>query len=156
VKSGTGTLAKAQVRRFTALPQAAASSVAQRTLYFSEQLQDPTNPNSPTTFFITQDGMTPEAYTMGRAPNIVVHSGTVETWVIQNSALEDHIFHIHQIHFQVLAVNGVAVNDPANPRYLRPPLLDRTGRVPEHHGSDGLPRPEYRRHIRLSLPHPPT
>jgi hypothetical protein len=33
--------------------------------------------------------------------------------VIQNRALEDHIFHIHQIHFQVLAVNGVAVNDPA-------------------------------------------
>ena len=104
--------AKSQVRRFAALPQAA-STTPQRTLYFSEQLQDPTDPNGPTTFFITQDGMTPQAFTMGQAPNIVVHSGTVETWVIQNRALEDHIFHIHQIHFQVLAVNGVAVNDPA-------------------------------------------
>jgi FtsP/CotA-like multicopper oxidase with cupredoxin domain len=113
VKSATSAAAKIKPRRFAALPQAAAASVAQRTLYFSEQLQDPTDPNSPTTFFITQDGMTPEAYTMGQAPNIVVHSGTVETWVIQNRALEDHIFHIHQIHFQVLAVNGVAVNDPA-------------------------------------------
>jgi FtsP/CotA-like multicopper oxidase with cupredoxin domain len=115
VKSGTSAVAKASVRRFAALPQAAAaaSTTPQRTLYFSEQLQDPTDPNSPTTFFITQDGMTPEAYTMGQAPNIVVHSGTVETWVIQNHAMEDHIFHIHQIHFQVLAVNGVAVNDPA-------------------------------------------
>ena len=114
VKSRTGAAAQAKTRRFTALPQAAAASnIPQRTLYFSEQLQDPTDPNSPTTFFITQDGMTPQAYTMGQAPNIVVHSGTVETWVIQNRALEDHIFHIHQIHFQVMAVNGVAVNDPA-------------------------------------------
>ena len=113
VKSGSAT-AKTKTRRFSALPQAAAAStIPQRTLYFSEQLQDPTDPNSPTTFFITQDGMTPEAFTMGQTPNIVVHSGTVETWVIQNRALEDHIFHIHQIHFQVLAVNGVAVNDPA-------------------------------------------
>ncbi len=98
-------------RRFAAMAQA--TPVAQRTLYFSEQLQDPTDPNSPTTFFITQDGMTPQAYTMGQAPNIVVHSGTVEDWVIQNRALEDHIFHIHQIHFQVMAVNGDAINDPA-------------------------------------------
>jgi FtsP/CotA-like multicopper oxidase with cupredoxin domain len=105
-------MAKIQPRRFAALPLIA-STTPQRTLYFSEQLQDPTDPNSPTTFFITQDGMTSQAYTMGQAPNIVVHSGTVETWVIQNRALEDHIFHIHQIHFQVLAVNGVAVNDPA-------------------------------------------
>jgi len=109
-KSGNAA-AKVVTRRFSAL--ADATPVAQRTLYFSEQLLDPTDPNSPTTFFITQDGMTPEAFTMGQAPNIVVHSGTVEDWVIQNHALEDHIFHIHQIHFQVMAVNGVAVNDPA-------------------------------------------
>jgi FtsP/CotA-like multicopper oxidase with cupredoxin domain len=110
--SSSAAISKAKVvRRFSALSQAA--PVAQRTLYFSEQLQDPTDPNSPTTFFITQVGATPEAYTMGQAPNIIVHSGTVEDWTIQNTALEDHIFHIHQIHFQVLAVNGVPVNDPA-------------------------------------------
>jgi hypothetical protein len=114
VKPGVGAKAKVKAKRFSALPQAAAAStIPQRTLYFSEQLLDPTDPNSPTNFYITQDGMTPETYTMGQAPNIVVHSGTVETWVIQNRAMEDHIFHIHQIHFQVLAVNGVAVNDPA-------------------------------------------
>jgi hypothetical protein len=37
----------------------------------------------------------------------------VEDWVVQNTALEDHIFHIHQIHFQVLEINGQPVNDPA-------------------------------------------
>ena len=50
---------------------------------------------------------------MDQPPNIVVHAGTVEDWVIENRAQEDHIFHIHQLHFQVLAVNGQPVNDPA-------------------------------------------
>ncbi len=109
--SSPAAIVKAKVRRFSSLPQT--TPVAQRNLYFSEQLQDPTDPNSPTTFFITQQGMTPAAYTMGQAPNIIVHSGTVEDWVIQNQAMEDHIFHIHQIHFQVMAVNGVPVDDPA-------------------------------------------
>ena len=108
--TATGTLKAKVPQRFTGM--IVTPAVAQRTLYFSEQLSDPTDPNSPTTFFITQDGFTPQAYVMGQAPNIVVHSGTVEDWVIQNRALEDHIFHIHQIHFQVIAVNGVAVNDP--------------------------------------------
>jgi len=101
----------AKVTRFAAL--ASTTPVAQRNLYFSEVLQDPSNPNSPTNFYITEQGQTPALFTMGQAPNIVVHSGTVEDWVIENTAEEDHIFHIHQIHFQVLEVDGVAVNDPA-------------------------------------------
>jgi len=100
-----------KVTRFADL--ASATPVAQRNLYFSEVLLDPSNPLSPTTFFITEEGQTPAVFTMGQAPNIVVHSGTVEDWVVENRAQEDHIFHIHQIHFQVLEVNGAAVNDPA-------------------------------------------
>ena len=102
---------RTRVTRFAAL--AAANPVAQRNLYFSEVLQDPANPNSPTNFFITEQGQQPELFDMKNPPNIVVHSGTVEDWVVQNTALEDHIFHIHQIHFQVLEVNGQPVNDPA-------------------------------------------
>jgi FtsP/CotA-like multicopper oxidase with cupredoxin domain len=102
---------RTKVTRFRAL--AAATPVAQRNLYFSEVLQDPTNPNSPTNFFITEEGQQPELFDMKNPPNIIVHSGTVEDWVIQNTALEDHIFHIHQIHFQVLEMNGQPVNDPA-------------------------------------------
>jgi FtsP/CotA-like multicopper oxidase with cupredoxin domain len=102
---------RTRVTRFAAL--AAATPVAQRNLYFSEVLQDPTNPNSPTDFFITEEGQQPALFDMKNPPNIVVHSGTVEDWVIQNKALEDHIFHIHQIHFQVLEVNGQPVNDEA-------------------------------------------
>jgi FtsP/CotA-like multicopper oxidase with cupredoxin domain len=102
---------RTRVTRFAAL--AAATPVAQRNLYFSEVLQDPTNPNSPTNFFITEQGQQPALFDMNNPPAIVVHSGTVEDWVVQNTALEDHIFHIHQIHFQVLEVDGQPVNDPA-------------------------------------------
>jgi FtsP/CotA-like multicopper oxidase with cupredoxin domain len=33
----------------------------------------------------------------------------VEDWTIQNQAEENHEFHMHQIHFLLLAVNGVPV-----------------------------------------------
>jgi FtsP/CotA-like multicopper oxidase with cupredoxin domain len=102
---------RTRVTRFAAL--AAATPVAQRNLYFSEVLQDPSNPNSPTNFYITQQGQTPTLFDMNNPPAIIVHSGTVEDWVIQNTAQEDHIFHIHQLHFQVLAMNGQPINDPA-------------------------------------------
>jgi FtsP/CotA-like multicopper oxidase with cupredoxin domain len=117
-----------KVTRFARL--AAATAVAQRNLYFSEVLQDPTNPNSPTNFFITEQGQQPALFDMNQAPNIVVHSGTVEDWVIQNTALEDHIFHTHQIHFQVLEVNGEPVNDPAVRDTVDLPYWSGTGAYP--------------------------
>ena len=86
---------------------------AQRNLYFSEVLQNPADPNSPTTFFITEEGQTPAVFTMDQQPNIQVHAGTVEDWTVENRAQEDHIFHIHQLHFQVMAIDGQPVNDPA-------------------------------------------
>jgi FtsP/CotA-like multicopper oxidase with cupredoxin domain len=119
---------KAKVTRFANL--AAATPAAQRNLYFSEVLQDPTNPNSPTNFYITEQGQTPALFDMNQAPNIVVHTGTVEDWVIQNTAEEDHIFHIHQIHFQVLEQNGVAVNDPAIRDTVDLPYWSGTGPYP--------------------------
>jgi FtsP/CotA-like multicopper oxidase with cupredoxin domain len=92
---------------------ASTTPVPQRNLYFSEVLLNPADPNSPTTFYITEEGQTPAVFTMDQKPNIVVHSGTVEDWTIENRAQEDHFFHIHQLHFQVLDVNGQPVNDPA-------------------------------------------
>jgi FtsP/CotA-like multicopper oxidase with cupredoxin domain len=117
-----------RVTRFAAL--ATAAPVAQRNLYFSEVLENPSDPNSPTNFFITQQGQTPAVYTMGQPPNIIVHSGTVEDWVIENHATEDHIFHIHQIHFQVLEVNGQPVNDPAIRDTVDLPYWSGTGPYP--------------------------
>jgi FtsP/CotA-like multicopper oxidase with cupredoxin domain len=117
-----------KVQRFSALDKAV--PVAQRNLYFSEVLEDPTDPNSPTNFYITEKGQQPALFTMDQPPNIVVHAGTVEDWVVENTAGEDHIFHIHQIHFQVLEVNGVAVNDAAVRDTVDLPYWNGSGAYP--------------------------
>jgi FtsP/CotA-like multicopper oxidase with cupredoxin domain len=84
-----------------------------RKLFFSEKLEDPNNPNSATTFYITVDGQTPVAFDPGSAvPNIVVKQGDVEDWIIENRSTELHAFHIHQIHFLLLDWSGVPVNEP--------------------------------------------
>jgi FtsP/CotA-like multicopper oxidase with cupredoxin domain len=86
--------------------------VRTRKLYFSEILQDPKDPNSPTTFFLTVDGQTPKAFQMGSdVPNIVTHQGDVEDWIIENRTQEVHAFHIHQVHFLVLEWFGLQVKE---------------------------------------------
>src|SRR5579885_1284571 len=39
--------------------------------------------------------------------NTVAKLGTVEEWTVVNVADEEHVFHIHQMHFQVIERNGV-------------------------------------------------
>jgi len=88
---------------------------AERKLYFSEVLSDPTDPNSQTNFFITVDGETPALFNADNPPAIVTTQGSVEDWTIENRSLENHEFHIHQIHFLLLEQNGVLLN---NGQYL--------------------------------------
>jgi FtsP/CotA-like multicopper oxidase with cupredoxin domain len=84
-----------------------------RKLYFSEKLEDPNNPNSATTFYITVDGQTPTAFDPGsEVPNITVTQGEVEDWIIENRSTELHAFHIHQLHFQLREWSGVPVVEP--------------------------------------------
>jgi FtsP/CotA-like multicopper oxidase with cupredoxin domain len=84
-----------------------------RKLYFSETPQNPNDPNSPTTFFITVDGETPAPFdSSSKIPNIVVQQGTVEDWIIENRTPEFHAFHIHQIHFLLTEWNGRPSNEP--------------------------------------------
>jgi len=84
-----------------------------RKLYFSEKLEDPNNPNSATTFYITVEGQTPAAYDpRSSAPSIVVQQGDVEDWIIENRSSELHAFHIHQIHFQLMAWSGMPISEP--------------------------------------------
>ena len=81
-----------------------------RRLYFSEVLSDPTNPLSPTHFFITVDGATPLVFDPNNPPAIVTTQGSVEDWTIENRAQENHEFHMHQIHFLVRSQNHFEVN----------------------------------------------
>jgi suppressor of ftsI len=45
-------------------------------------------------------------------PMFVVHTRTTEEWEIDNVTHEIHDFHIHQIHFVVESINGVALRHP--------------------------------------------
>jgi FtsP/CotA-like multicopper oxidase with cupredoxin domain len=85
--------------RFAGLANAKAATT--RRLYFSE---------NDTYFFITVEGQRPKPYHMDDPPAIVTTQGSVEEWKIENRSNENHEFHMHQIHFLLLARNGVPVS----------------------------------------------
>jgi FtsP/CotA-like multicopper oxidase with cupredoxin domain len=94
--------------------QADAKPTKTRNLYFSEVLQDPNNPLGPTNFYLTEGTCfggtctgTPTLFSPNNPPALVTTQGSVEDWTIQNTATENHAFHIHNLHFLVVAVNGV-------------------------------------------------
>ncbi|MGA8675767.1 MAG: multicopper oxidase domain-containing protein [Candidatus Acidiferrales bacterium] len=88
-------------------------SIRQRTLYFWEKPQDPSDPKSPIVYGITEDGHKPEPFDPNATtPDITVEQGTVEDWVIENRTQELHAFHIHQLHFLLLEWNGVPLDEP--------------------------------------------
>jgi len=89
-----------KVQRFAGL--AGVTPLARRKLYFSEDLSDPDDPK----FFITVDGQTPKQFDPNDPPAIVTKQGAVEDWTIENRSKEIHAFHMHQIHFLLLARNG--------------------------------------------------
>jgi FtsP/CotA-like multicopper oxidase with cupredoxin domain len=55
------------------------------------------------------------AFMMGGPPMFVARSGTVEEWDIDNKTDEVHAFHVHQVHFLLLATDG---RDPGYRRWL--------------------------------------
>jgi FtsP/CotA-like multicopper oxidase with cupredoxin domain len=84
-----------------------------RKLFFSEQPENPSGPNSPTKFFLSIDGETPKPFDpQSDVPDIVAKQGDVEDWIIENRSMELHDFHIHQLHFQLLDWSGITVNEP--------------------------------------------
>jgi len=93
-------------------PLATVKPVRERKLYFSEELENPKDPNSPTKFYITEEGKTPVQFNPADSPNIVVRQGDVEDWVIENRSQETHAFHTHQIHFMVVGRLGIPVDEP--------------------------------------------
>jgi FtsP/CotA-like multicopper oxidase with cupredoxin domain len=82
---------------------------AERKLYFSEEFG---GTNGPIQFYITVDGQKQKVFEPNEKPVITTKVGAVEDWTIENRALETHAFHIHQIHFKVLEVDGKRVGQP--------------------------------------------
>jgi FtsP/CotA-like multicopper oxidase with cupredoxin domain len=82
---------------------------AHRHLYFFEQNGAFSHRPEATQFFITVVGQDRQLYDPNELPKIVTQRGAVEDWTIRNQTQEVHAFHIHQIHFQVIAVDGKQV-----------------------------------------------
>ncbi len=100
---------------------------AQRKLYFSEEFG---GTNGPIQFYITVEGQKPKVFDPGEKPVITTRVGAVEDWTIENRALETHAFHIHQIHFQLLEVNGKPVADKDLRDTIEIPYWSGTGPYP--------------------------
>jgi len=64
----------------------------------------------PTQFFITEVGHPLQLFDSNNPPAVTVTQGTVERWIIQNVAQENHEFHMHQIHFKVLSQDNFDIN----------------------------------------------
>jgi FtsP/CotA-like multicopper oxidase with cupredoxin domain len=121
-----------------AMPSAAAPATAfhdlsdlkparDRRLYFSEQRVDPKTIQ----YFITEAGAEPKMFDMNfKHPDITVTHGTVEDWVIENRAQEAHVFHIHQLHFQVLGRDGHKEIEPLLRDTVDVPFWDGKGPYP--------------------------
>ncbi len=86
-------------------------------------------------------------YVMGSRPAITVRAGTTEEWIIENWTHELHAFHIHQVHFRVLAIDGKPLTDPPLLDVVNVPYAEATG----YHSKDGPVRPG-RVRIKLTFP----
>jgi FtsP/CotA-like multicopper oxidase with cupredoxin domain len=112
-------------------PLSTVRPVKKRTLYFSEKLVDPGNPNSATLFFITEEGHTPAVFDPHSSePTITVRSGDVEDWTIENRSRESHVFHIHQLHFIVVGGRFTRWEEPTLRDTIDVPAWDGLSKYP--------------------------
>ena len=95
--------------------------------------------NDQTDFYIFErkPGAVLKPYEMGDPPAITVKAGTTEEWLVENWTNELHAFHIHQVHFRVLAVDGNAVDQPPLLDVVNVPYATATG----YHSKEGPVRP---------------
>ncbi|MFZ0479173.1 MAG: multicopper oxidase domain-containing protein [Terriglobales bacterium] len=115
---------------------ATAKVTAARSLYFSEATE---GTNGPTNYFITVQGQTPAVFNPALPPAIVTNVGAVEDWTIENHSSEEHAFHMHQIHFLVMAING---------KPLQTPVMQDTVLIPYWDGKSPYPSVKVRMDFR--------
>lgn len=80
----------------------------------------------PTQFFITQvsAGQPPMVFDNNNLPSVVTTQGSVETWIVQNIAQENHEFHMHQVHFKVLSQDNFEINGTPQAPAINGQFLD--------------------------------
>ncbi|MGO9601795.1 MAG: multicopper oxidase family protein [Candidatus Binataceae bacterium] len=102
-----------------------------------------------TDFYIVErrPGAVLKPFKMGEPPAITVEAGTTEEWVVENWTNELHAFHIHQVHFRLLEIDGQRVADPPLLDVVNVPYATATG----YHSKEGPVRPG-RVRIKLTFP----
>ncbi len=102
-----------------------------------------------TDFYIVErrPGAVLKPFEMGDPPAITVAAGTTEEWVVENWTNELHAFHIHQVHFRLLEIDGQKVADPPLLDVASVPYATATG----YHSKEGPVRPG-RVRIKLTFP----
>jgi FtsP/CotA-like multicopper oxidase with cupredoxin domain len=108
-----------------------ADITARRVLYFSEN-------DAQTQFFITVDGQTPTPFDPTLPPAVTTKQGSVEEWVIQNRAKENHEFHFHQLHFLVESQDNFEANGSQPAPAIQGQLLDMI-ELPYWDGTSAFP-----------------
>ena len=102
----------------------------------------------PTQFFITETavnsvptGTPPVVFDNNNPPAVITTQGSVEKWIIQNIAQENHEFHMHQIHFQVLSQDNFMPNGTQPAPAINGQYLDMI-EVPFWVGTSNVPIPQ--------------
>jgi len=108
----------------------------QRLVYFSEN-------TATSQFYMTVFPQTPAVFNPNMPPAIIAAQGSVEEWVVQNRAQENHEFHIHQIHFLVESQNNFETNGMPQAPSVTGQYLD-TVEVPGWDGNPSHPYPSVR------------
>ncbi len=72
--------------------------------------QDSTGPGGTTAFKIN-------GFTFGNGPIVSLQAGQVEEWTLINVTDNDHAFHIHQVDFAVIEVNGIPIDTSGQGTY---------------------------------------
>jgi len=115
---------------FAKTPLSSVRPARKRKLYFSERLENPSDPSSGTLFFVTEDGKTPSIFEPDSTQPITVRQGEVEDWTIENRSLESHTFHTHQLHFMQVASQGTGWDEPTLRDTIDIPAWSGFGRYP--------------------------
>jgi FtsP/CotA-like multicopper oxidase with cupredoxin domain len=97
--------------------------------------------------FERKPGAVLRPYMMGDRPALTVRAGTTEEWIIENWTNELHAFHIHQVHFRVLEIDGQPLEHPPLLDVVNVPYATATG----YHSTEGPVRPG-RVRIKVSFP----
>jgi FtsP/CotA-like multicopper oxidase with cupredoxin domain len=102
-------------------------------------------------FYIAErrPGAVLKPFHMGDPPAITVKAGTTEEWIIENWTHELHAFHIHQVHFRVLEIDGERVANPPLLDVVNVSYASATG----YHSKEGPIRPG---RVRIKLTFPQT